>query len=139
MSSIITSLRSSTLRIRPSMVSRVSSQPFQSQLRFNSNIKLSTDLKDFKELIKNENLSITDFYATWCGPCKAISPYLEKLSTEFTEVQFLKVDVDESQDIAQEYGITAMPTFVLFKNGEPIGKIVGANPPVIRQAIEQYQ
>lgn len=133
MSYIATALRPAVLRIRPATTLRTS-------VRFNSSlIKESTSLKEFKELINTEKLTITDFFATWCGPCKAISPVLEKFSQEFQDVQFLKVDVDESQDIAQEYGITAMPTFVLFKKGEPIGKIVGANPQVVRQAIEQYQ
>lgn len=132
MSYIATSLRPAVLRIRPTF--------YRTPVRFNSSlIKESTSLKEFKELINTEKLTITDFFATWCGPCKAISPVLEKYSQEFKDVQFLKVDVDESNDIAQEYGITAMPTFVLFKKGEPIGKIVGANPQVVRQAIEQYQ
>lgn len=133
MSFVATTLRPSILKIRPS--------GYLSQAaRFNSSlIKQSTSLKEFRDLVKTDKLSITDFFATWCGPCKAIAPVLEKFSQEFTNVQFLKVDVDESNDIAQEYGVTAMPTFVLFKDGEPIGKIVGANPQVLKQAIEQYQ
>lgn len=50
-------------------------------------------------------------YATWCGPCKAISPVLERLSAQYTNAKFIKVDVDEAAEIAQEYGISAMPTF----------------------------
>jgi len=134
MSYIATSLRPAVLRIRPT---RFINQSY----RFNSTIKQASTLKEFQELIKTEKLTITDFYATWCGPCKAIAPVLEKFSKEYEDVQFLKVDVDESNDIAQEYGITAMPTFVLYKgtNGDPIGKIVGANPQVIKQALEQYK
>jgi len=68
-----------------------------------------------------DNLVIVDFYATWCGPCKMISPELEKMaSSEFTDVMFLKVDVDENEDIAAEYNVTAMPTFIFFKNGNQV-------------------
>ncbi|KAH3675089.1 hypothetical protein WICMUC_002921 [Wickerhamomyces mucosus] len=131
-----TSLRPSILKIK----SPVSLYPQYNSLRFQSNsIKQVFKLSEFQQLIKNPKLSLIDFYATWCGPCKAISPILEKFNQDYKDVQFLKVDVDESNDIAQEYGITAMPTFILFKEGEAIGKIVGANPNHLKQAIEQYK
>lgn len=102
-------------------------------------VKQSTTLEEFETLITDPKLTIVDFFATWCGPCKAISPVLEKWSTEYKDVQFLKVDVDEANDIAREYGITAMPTFILFKDGEVLGKIVGANPNGIKKAIDEYK
>ncbi|KAH3683264.1 hypothetical protein WICPIJ_005733 [Wickerhamomyces pijperi] len=106
----------------------------------NSFITEVKSLDSFEELIKSPKLTLTDFYATWCGPCNAISPILEKLAEKYQEeVQFLKVDVDESTEIAQEYQVSAMPTFVFFKDGTPIGKIVGANPQHIQQALEQYK
>ncbi|CEP22664.1 TRX1 [Cyberlindnera jadinii] len=108
-------------------------------LRFQSTIKEVENLQKFRELIDSPKLTITDFYATWCGPCKAISPVLEKFNQEYTDVQFLKVDVDQAQDIAMEYGITAMPTFVLFKDNDALGKIVGANPSALKKAIEEYK
>jgi thioredoxin 1 len=107
--------------------------------RFQSSIAEVAELNGFKELISSPKLTVTDFYATWCGPCKAIAPVLAKFSEEYKDVQFLKVDVDAAQDIAMEYGISAMPTFVLFKDDEPIGKIVGANPGALKKAIEQYK
>lgn len=115
-----------------------------SGLRFQSTsakplIKEVETLDSFQDLIKSPKLTLSDFYATWCGPCKAISPILEKFSEKYQDVQFLKVDVDQATDIAQEYGISAMPTFVLFKDGAPIGKVVGANPQHLQQAIEQYK
>lgn len=107
---------------------------------YSSLIKETTQLTDFKTLVKTPKLTIADFYAEWCGPCKAISPVISKLSEEHKDVvNFVKVDVDQAQDIAQEYGISAMPTFVLFKDGEPLGKIVGANPRALQQAIDQYK
>ncbi|GMM35510.1 Trx3 protein [Saccharomycopsis crataegensis] len=105
------------------------------------NSSLIGQLKTLDELnsaIKSEKLTFVDFYATWCGPCKAVSPILEKLAVEYPNVQFRKVDVDESDDLAMEYGVSAMPTFVLFKDDKPIGKIIGANVNAIQKALKQY-
>jgi thioredoxin 1 len=60
---------------------------------------------------------VVDFYATWCGPCKQIAPKLEEMAQLFTDVIFLKVDVDENEEVASEYAISCMPTFMFFKNG----------------------
>lgn len=92
-------------------------------------------LADFKTAISFEGLTVVDFYATWCGPCKAISPVLERLSTQYTNAKFIKVDVDEAAEIAQEYGISAMPTFFFFKNGEKIEEVIGANPQKLQTVI----
>merc|ERR1711976_254264 len=59
---------------------------------------------------------LVDFYADWCGPCKMIAPKLEAMSNEFTNVVFLKVNVDDNSEVAEEHGISAMPTFFIFKN-----------------------
>ena len=66
-----------------------------------------------------------DFHAQWCGPCKMIAPQVEAMDKEMADVCFLKVDVDEAEDVAAEYSITAMPTFIFLKNGQPydIGEI----------------
>ena len=64
-----------------------------------------------------------------------IAPLLEKFSTEYSNVNFVKVDVDESGDIAQQYEVSSMPTLIFFKNGEVVQKVIGANPSAIKQAI----
>jgi thioredoxin 1 len=79
-----------------------------------------------------------DFWATWCPPCKMIAPIFEQLASANTregKFVFAKVDVDEQNAIAQEYGITAMPTFVLVKDGKAIQSIRGANPPAIKALV----
>lgn len=84
-------------------------------------------LADFQKEIAYSGLTVVDFYATWCRPCQMMAPVLDKLDSTFEAAHFIKVDVDESPDVAKEYGISAMPTFLFFKNGEKIDTVVGAN------------
>ncbi|ODV84760.1 hypothetical protein CANARDRAFT_200428 [[Candida] arabinofermentans NRRL YB-2248] len=92
---------------------------------------------DFKEKVLKDKFALVDFYATWCAPCKAISPLVEKFSEQYAnDVKFYKVDVDNSGDTPAVYGVTAMPTFLLFKNGEKVFSIVGANPQGIKQVLD---
>ena len=78
--------------------------------------------KDFKELIKES--AVVDFYATWCGPCKMFGPIFEETSNEF-DMNFIKLDVDKSSDIAREYGVMTIPTIILFKNGNEVKRHTG--------------
>jgi len=85
---------------------------------------------NFDSEISNSSLPIlVDFWAVWCGPCKMIAPELEKLlEEENTVLRIGKLNVDENRDIAIRYGITSIPTLLLFKNGEVAKKIIGAMP-----------
>ncbi|KAF9351149.1 hypothetical protein BGX26_010775 [Mortierella sp. AD094] len=85
-------------------------------------------LDEFHALVKSGKPAVIDFWATWCGPCRVISPVFETLSHENPGVEFYKVDVDEQSEIAQEVGVRAMPTFISFKNGDKVSDVVGANP-----------
>lgn len=71
----------------------------------------------FKENI-NGGKVLVDFFATWCGPCKMLSPVLEELTEDRSELKIVKVDVDESPILAKEYGVMSVPTLLLFENGE---------------------
>lgn len=110
--------------------------------RFNSTsslVKEVSDLAQFNGLVSaKDKVSVVDFYATWCGPCKAIAPIFEALAEKVPEVQFARVDVDRAEAVAAEYGITAMPTILFFQDGEKVDTVVGANVPKIAKLIEQY-
>lgn len=88
-----------------------------------------TDVNFDSEISNNSLPIIVDFWAVWCGPCKMIAPELEKLLEEKnTVLRIGKLNVDESRDIAIRYGITSIPTLLLFKNGQVAKKIIGAMP-----------
>lgn len=83
--------------------------------------------ENFNSLI-NENLVLVDFHATWCGPCKMLTPIIEELANERSSVEFVKADVDELRDIARQYGIMSVPTLILFKNGNIVSQKSGFMP-----------
>lgn len=96
------------------------------------------DEKEFVNLIRSEKLVVVDFYADWCMPCRYLSPILEKLSKEYKDVEFYKLNVDENQELAFEYGISSIPTVLFFRKGQIIGGFVGAMPEsMVREEIEK--
>ena len=82
---------------------------------------------EFMEAVNN-GTSVVDFYADWCGPCKMLGPVMETVSCKITDVNFYKVNVDESEEVAAKYGIMSIPAVFMFKNGKPIAKTVGFMP-----------
>ena len=81
------------------------------------------------EVIGSETPVIVDFWAAWCGPCRAVGPVLDQIAGERSgEVKVVKVNIDEEPDLAQRYGIMSIPTIMLFKDGEPAAAAVGAQP-----------
>ncbi|MBM3439714.1 MAG: thioredoxin [Bacteroidetes bacterium] len=85
---------------------------------------------NFKEtVIDSGKLSVVDFWAEWCGPCRAIGPVIEDLAKEFEgKVNVGKVNVDENPQVSMNYGITSIPAILFFKNGQVVDKLVGAQP-----------
>ncbi|CAD2073444.1 thioredoxin [Jeotgalicoccus coquinae] len=82
----------------------------------------------FKEEI-GSGLTLVDFWAPWCGPCKMIAPILEELAPEIEgKANIAKLNVDENQATASEYEVMSIPTLILFKDGEPVDKVVGFQP-----------
>ena len=82
------------------------------------------DAKEFDIEISKETVFV-DFYADWCGPCKMMTPIVEEIEKEKTDIKFIKVNVDNAEEIAMRYGIMSIPTFILFRNGTLVSKIVG--------------
>ncbi len=78
------------------------------------------------EVLDHKGTVMVDFYADWCGPCKVTEPIIDELSNEMKDVKFVKIDVDASQDLASQYSIFSIPTFLIFKNGKVAGQFVGA-------------
>ncbi len=91
------------------------------------------------QVLKSDVPVLVDFYADWCGPCHAIAPTIEALSSEFEgKIKFVKVNVDANQEVASRYEIMSIPTIMLFENGKVEGSIVGAYPAnVYKQHIER--
>jgi len=83
-------------------------------------------------------LVVVDFTASWCGPCKRIAPFFEELSTKFPNAAFLKVDVDECQETAASQGVSAMPTFIFFRNKTKIDRIQGADTAALEEKVKQH-
>lgn len=81
---------------------------------------------------------IVDFYATWCGPCRLISPYFAELSKSYPSVVFVKIDVDKLEEVAQSLGITAMPTFQVFKAGAKVDELIGASKDKLKALVEKH-
>ncbi|KAK0536580.1 hypothetical protein OC842_001939 [Tilletia horrida] len=87
-----------------------------------------TSYDQFESIIKDNKVVLIDFWATWCGPCRMISPIFEKLADQHgSKVFFANLDVD-TEDLGSRIGIRAMPTFYLYVNGERAGEVVGAKP-----------
>ncbi|WVF70765.1 thioredoxin [Kwoniella sp. CBS 6097] len=100
-------------------------------------VKAIESYDEFKTLLSGPEPVVVDYWATWCGPCKMISPHFAKLEEKYPGVKFVKVDVEEQEQIAKEAGIKAMPTFIAYKDGQPIETVTGAVPGKLNGLLEK--
>ena len=99
-------------------------------------IRHAPKFDDFKKETNGDKLVIVDFFATWCGPCKMMAPKFEALSKKYTDCIFLKVNGDECPECVEKAGVTAFPTFQLYKGAKLVAEILGVDEPGLRKAIE---
>jgi len=85
---------------------------------------------NFQEIVKNNKVVVVDFWAPWCGPCRMIAPIIEELSEDFKDkgVVVGKINTDEQQELAMQFGIRSIPTVLFIKNGEVVDAMIGAAP-----------
>ncbi|XP_031847142.1 thioredoxin-T [Nomia melanderi] len=86
-----------------------------------------------------DKLVVIDFFAVWCFPCKMIAPRVEELANEMPDVIFLKVDIEECEDITEKYNITSMPTFVFIKGGKVVETFSGANFDKLKSTVQKHK
>ena len=88
--------------------------------------------ENFNELIKEK--TVVDFYATWCGPCKMLGPIFEEVAKE-ADIKFVKVDIDEHEELCREYKVMSVPTLILFENGKEVRRNIGFIP---KEKLEEF-
>ncbi|KAI0704059.1 thioredoxin [Earliella scabrosa] len=95
-------------------------------------VKVVSSLEECKPIVmlcdNGDRPAVFEFWATWCNPCKLISPVFDRLAGQFPNADYYKVDIDEAVDVAEEVGVRALPVFMAFSNGEKIKELTGVNP-----------
>ena len=87
---------------------------------------IDLDISNFDQVISAENPTLVDFWAEWCGPCKMMHPIFESLSKKYPNIKFARVNVDNNQNLAMRFGVQSIPTFMMFKSGKMIERMMGA-------------
>jgi len=110
-------------------------------LRLRGGVAMLPDKAAFDKALADagDKLVVVDFTASWCGPCQRIAPIFAKLAEEMPDVVFVKVDVDDNEEVASECGISAMPTFQFYKSGAKVHEFSGASEDKIKEAIAKHK
>jgi thioredoxin 1 len=105
-----------------------------------NNLSTITDANFQSEIADNSGLSMVDFWAAWCGPCRLIAPFVEQLADEYAgQVKVGKLDVDANQHTAAQFNVRSIPTVLFFKNGKVVDTVIGAVPkPALERKIQEH-
>ena len=85
------------------------------------------DKNTFQSVIEGNQIVVADFFAVWCGPCKMMHPIFEELAQKHTNIKFVRIDIDQSENLAIDQNVQVVPTFIAYKNAKEIGRLIGYN------------
>ncbi|XP_061336992.1 thioredoxin H2-like [Gastrolobium bilobum] len=88
---------------------------------------------------KTDKLMVIDFTATWCGPCKLMDPVIQEFTAKYTDVEFIKIDVEELMEVSEAFQVQALPTFILIKKGKVADKVTGVRKDELQRMIEKHR
>lgn len=102
-------------------------------------VKEINGVAEYEQEISGPGLVVVDFFTTWCGPCKAVAPFIEQLVVKYPEVKFIKVDIEKNEDIAAPLGISSIPTFYFFVRGQKVDEMKGADPRGLEDKVARHK